>query len=272
VIKTIKHLLRNLVLGILHKFNLVIARNDSYLNHKNRSEEFFLKTRDGYDFVFFQKLLEKKSSSVLEALKLIGESKAQLRQDLLVLWLLNFKRDGIFIEFGATDGIDLSNTYLLEKRFGWTGVLAEPARIWHRDLLQNRSAKIDFRAVSKEDNNNVRFFESVDARFSTYSIRENLTYSENYEVETVKLESLIEENSLPAVIDYLSIDTEGTEFEILELFNFEKYVFRVITVEYSEKISREKVINLLSSYGYKRVFEDISQFEDWFIHPNYVQF
>lgn len=148
MIKTIKHLLRNLVLKTLYKSNLIITRHDSYLNHKERSEEFFLKTRDGYDFVFFQKLMEKKSTGVLEALKLIGESKAQLRQDLLVLWLLDFKRNGIFIEFGATDGVDLSNTYLLEKNFAWTGILAEPATIWHKALRANRNCLIDTHAIS----------------------------------------------------------------------------------------------------------------------------
>lgn len=263
---------RGITLGFLDNFNLIIAKKSYYLMHIQRSEELFLQHRDGFDLRFFQALIKHDDRDLKSLLDNLPHSNAQLRQDLLVLWLLNFKRDGTFVEFGATDGIDLSNTYLLEKRFGWSGLLAEPARIWHQDLLQNRSAKIDFRAVSKEDNNLVLFFEAVDARFSTYSTKEKMTYKNRYEVKTVRLESLIEEYSLAPVIDYLSIDTEGTEFEILELFNFEKYAFRVMTVEYSEKISREKVINLLSSYGYKRVFEEISQFEDWFIHPNYVQF
>ena len=57
-------------------------------------------------------------------------SYAQIQQDLFILCELNFKRNGFFVEFGATDGIKLSNTYLLEKEFGWTGVLVEPARCY----------------------------------------------------------------------------------------------------------------------------------------------
>ena len=70
---------------------------------------------------------------------LLQKSKSQLRQDLFVLGVTNFKQNGFFCEFGATNGVDLSNTYLLEKEFNWSGILAEPAKIWHSDLQRNRS-------------------------------------------------------------------------------------------------------------------------------------
>lgn len=263
---------RKIARNFLGKFNIAIARKSFYLNHIHRSEALFLNHRDGFDLRFIQALFKHELKGVNAILENLHFSQSQLRQDLLVLWLLDFKQNGIFVEFGATDGLDLSNTFLLEERFGWDGVLAEPARIWHRDLKQNRRAKIDFRAISNVDNSLVQFFESSDARFSTYLRKESLEYAESYVVETVKLESLLKDHSLDQVIDYLSIDTEGTEYEILEVFNFKKYFFRVITVEFSDEITRKKVISLLSSQGYMRVFEEISQFEDWFIHPEFVQF
>ena len=58
----------------------------------------------------------------------IKNTKSQINQDIFVLYTLNWKRNGFFVEFGATDGMDLSNTYLLEKDFGWRGILSEP--IW----------------------------------------------------------------------------------------------------------------------------------------------
>ena len=276
MIKTVKYLLRNLVLGTLYKCNLVIARHDSYLNHKERSEEFFLKTRDGSDFAFFQNLLEQKSSGVLQALKLIGESKAQLRQDLLVLWLLDFKRNGIFIEFGATDGVDLSNTYLLENNFGWTGILAEPALIWHEKLRTNRKCVVDFHAISSTSGELLDFFEAEDARFSVFgnigSAQKSIKYTRTYSVRTKTLLDLIEENNLPNIIDYISIDTEGSEFDILNAFNFDEYAFRVMTVEHSNATEQDKMFQLLSSKGYARILSNISSFDDWFIQPHLVNY
>src|SRR2546430_17225098 len=65
-------------------------------------------------------------------------SYAQRFQDLLVLFLMNGKRDGFFVEFGATNGRDLSNTFMLEQHFSWKGLLAEPANCWHTGLKANR--------------------------------------------------------------------------------------------------------------------------------------
>jgi hypothetical protein len=62
------------------------------------------------------------------------DSSSQICQDLWVLFMTAGIKDGFFVEFGATNGITLSNTYLLERNFGWKGILAEPARGWHRVL------------------------------------------------------------------------------------------------------------------------------------------
>jgi hypothetical protein len=93
--------------------------------------------------------------------------KAQLGQDLFALFETSWKRDGYFVEFGATDGIQLSNTYLLEKDFGWKGILAEPATVWHQQLLRNRSASIDLDCVWKETGSELQFTVTPEAEYST---------------------------------------------------------------------------------------------------------
>ena len=77
----------------------------------------------------------------------MDEAHAQLCQDLLVLFLLDGKRDGYFVEFGAMDGIILSNTFLLESKYSWRGIAAEPARCWHQGLRRNRTCSLDHRCV-----------------------------------------------------------------------------------------------------------------------------
>ena len=66
-------------------------------------------------------------------------------------------------------------------------------------------------------------------------------------------------------IDYLSIDTEGTEFEILKSLNFEIYRPKVITIEHNYKDYRKKIFNFLQEKKYKRVFKNVSRFDDWYI-------
>ena len=59
-------------------------------------------------------------------------------------------------------------------------------------------------------------------------------------------------------MDYLSIDTEGSELEILESLDHDKYQFKFITCEHMYTSKREKIYDLLISKGYKRIFENFS--------------
>ena len=71
------------------------------------------------------------------------------------------------------------------------------------------------------------------------------------------------------LLDYLSVDTEGSEYEILKDLNFELYSPKIITVEHNyDKQKRNNIYNLLVSKKYKRVFKSLSRFEDWYILNN----
>jgi FkbM family methyltransferase len=214
------------------------------------------------------KIVKKKQVSYI--LHNIKHSKAQLLQDFFVLSQLNFKKKGFFVEFGATDGFNLSNTLLLEKKFGWTGILCEPAKIWHKEL-KKRKAKIETKCIWKKSNLTLAFKEANIAELSTIKEYVDSDYHENnrkgrsYSVETISLEDLLDKYKAPKIIDYLSIDTEGSEFEILSVFNFNKYKFRVITCEHNYTVNRKKVFLLLTKYGYKRKFKKLSKFDDWYV-------
>lgn len=203
---------------------------------------------------------------------LIAKSKSQLRQDLFVLSELGFKRNGFFVEFGATNGVDLSNSYLLEKEYGWSGILAEPAKIWHDELFQNRTSIIDTRCVWSQTGAHLLFSQTEVPELSTLnSFAYNDTHAQqrknslNYKVETVSLLDMLNQHNAPMEVDYLSIDTEGSEFEILENFDFEKYVFNIITCEHNFTPSRDRIRKLLELNGYRRKYVNISQFDDWYV-------
>ena len=87
----------------------------------------------------------------------------------------------------------------------------------------------------------------------------------NYTIETISLVDLLKKYNAPKIIDYLSIDAEGSEFDILSNFDFDKYQFRVITCEHNNTEMRQRIFKLLIAHGYVRKFDDLSQFEDWYI-------
>ncbi|MGA3127472.1 MAG: FkbM family methyltransferase [Candidatus Korobacteraceae bacterium] len=218
-------------------------------------------------------LLELPNQYSSQLLRYLRRSKAQLRQDLFVLSEVDFKRNGFFVEFGAADGIDLSNTYLLEKEFGWSGILAEPATCWQGDLKKNRNCHISTECVWSASNSTLTFNEAETAELSTihsYSAtdahRQERKKGKTYDVTTISLEDLLAKYSAPRNIDYLSIDTEGSEYQILSNFNFDSFQFRVITCEHNfMEASREAVFSLLTEKGYVRKFEKVSQFDDWYV-------
>lgn len=205
-------------------------------------------------------------------LRNLRKSKSQLKQDLFVLSELNFKRNGYFVEFGATNGVDLSNTHLLEKEFGWSGILAEPAKCWHAALKKNRDAKIETQCVWKDSASTLVFNEVDDAEYSTIGTYSNSDSHKKirqkgsfYDVKTISLNDLLSKHGAPEIIDYLSIDTEGSEFEILSNFDFRKHRFKVITCEHNYTPMREQIQDLLQQKGYKRKFEHLSRFDDWYV-------
>lgn len=201
--------------------------------------------------------------------------KSQLGQDLFALYSLNWKRGGFFVEFGATNGVDLSNTYLLEKDFEWIGILAEPAEVWHAELTRNRSVAIDFDCVWKESGLSLPFAVVESAELSTLGdfadrdAHKKARKSSAWQtVSTVSLTDLLERHAAPAVIDYLSIDTEGSEFEILNAFDFSRYTFSVITCEHNFSNQRKNIYDLLVRNNYVRVFDGLSRWDDWYVHAS----
>lgn len=204
--------------------------------------------------------------------QILRHSKSQLGQDILGLSISGLDRPGFFVEFGAADGVALSNTFVLEKQFGWTGILCEPGANWHLSLDKNRNCVVDTRCVYSVSGDTVSFSENYLGELSSITkfasprkqgiLKRTLT---SYQVETVSLKDLLDSHKAPKYIEFLSIDTEGSEFEILKGFDFHSYSFGAICVEHNYGPTRELIYSLLTENGYTQVHADLSEFDDWYI-------
>lgn len=260
---------------ILERVGLRIVKSSSITTYEGIAREYQERFRSGEDIPF---LLSIPQSAIPHALRLATLSKSQIRQDLFALVATEFKRGGYFVEFGATDGYSLSNTYLLEKEFGWSGIVAEPGRMWHQELQANRSASISMACVWDKSGSKIEFSEVTVPELSTAkkfinddSHANSRKISKSYLVDTVSLNDLLDEFNAPATIDYLSMDTEGSEFLILSNLDFSKWKFQVITVEHNYAEQRMEIYNLLKSKGYRRVCEEVSQFDDWYLSADLAE-
>ena len=65
-------------------------------------------------------------------------------------------------------------------------------------------------------------------------------------------------------IDFLSIDTEGSEYEILSHFDFDHWNLRTIAVEHNGTEARQKIFELLTHHGYRRKWPEVSLCDDWY--------
>lgn len=199
-------------------------------------------------------------------------SYSQHQQELFALEYHNFKRDGYFVEVGVASGREYSNTYLLEKYFGWQGILCEPNPFYADAIRSNRSAILDTRAGYSATGETVNFLcvPGIYGLLSTISdyqtSDQHNRWGEQVEVQTVSLDDLLIQHCAPSRIDYLSLDTEGSETSIIEKFDFRKWDIAVLTIEHNLVPGRVETFDaILAPFGYKRVLSDVSAVDGWYI-------
>lgn len=180
-----------------------------------------------------------------------------------VLWA-PFAREvtpGFFVEVGALDGVYTSNTYAFEQS-GWSGMCIEPHPRYAKLCKKNRPRSITIQvAVSdKNDRKTIPFFANPGGAASTVRIdlarkianrHKHLSIKQYKKINVVcrTLESLFIEHNVGKV-DIISIDTEGTEMDVLRGMNFGKYLPRVVCVERNFTSSEEDLINFMGEHNY----------------------
>ena len=274
-----KNLIKKSIEKILKIANLKIVNSSNY-------EVFSRLPRSFY--VYGSMPIDKQK----KVFNLLTKSKSQLGQDIFVSAYTDRDTKNFFVEFGATNGITHSNTYMLEKELNWEGILVEPAEIWHEELNLNRNCLIDKRCIYKKSGEKMEFltvnnnknseliYNGKDPEPGLSSLKE---YADNGDwaskvrlknskidiVETITLNDLLDYYNAPQKINYLSIDSEGSELDILKNFDFSKRKINIISVEHNyHYFNRKKIKEILEREGYKRIYVELSKFDDWYILHN----
>ena len=204
---------------------------------------------------------------------------SQLYQDMFAEFIISKDSEKTFLEFGATNGIEYSNSYSLEKFFGWTGALAEPDPRWHDNLKMNRpNTKLIFDCVWKNSNEILNFLSSDEGVYSTIDVfkfndkdtmpgntKKRLESSKMIKVNTISLNDLIKKYFNDSSPSYISVDTEGSEYDILFNLDLHKYKPKVFTVEHNYTNNEKKIDELMGLNGFKRVFKNLTFFDAWYV-------
>jgi len=199
-------------------------------------------------------------------------SKSQFGQDLHVFEI--YKKNGYFVEAGTQNGIDYSNTYYLEKEKEWKGICIECNPYWYELLCINRPNTINYNYALYNENNLYMDFINDNtggcSGFVETNSHNHILNNEKIKVETRKLTTILEMANAPSFIEFLSLDTEGSEYEILKSHDFDKYLFGYICVEHNfiEK-NRINIRILLESKGY--LFYRENNVDDDYIHKSIIK-
>lgn len=195
---------------------------------------------------------------------------SQLGQDKFVVDFYKGKKHGYFVEVGAFDGVYLSNTLTLERDYQWKGICIEPIPSYFTSLQKNRKCRtFGVAAFSANDQQVDMCVAGVVSAVSTFigSRFQNVLRAPRVKVKTRTLTSLFQEAKAPSFIEYLSLDTEGTELEVLRGVDFTRYTFGIIDVEHNfQEVTRSAIRKLLESQGY--YYHGENSVDDRYVHKS----
>ena len=188
------------------------------------------------------------------------------------------KKKGFFVEIGAFDGIDGSNCFYFEKVQEWDGIAVEASKIQFNKLKKNRKCKLFNEAINSKEKD-VEFIEVQEGLTQmsgiddeNYIAKEFINKDPNSKIGKFKTKTVTFEKIVPtnAIIDYLSLDIEGGEMDLLESIDFSKYKIKVISVENNspDKINFELFFKKKNYSFFDRVGQDEIFFNNNFFKLN----
>ena len=173
--------------------------------------------------------------------------------------IFQHKTNGFFIELGAHDGLTQSNSAFFEESRGWTGLLIEPSLSAFELCKANRpnSICLNYACVANDYTDKVV---KGDFHGQTMCSVDGMRCQDTHlvEVPASTLEALLDRYAPSTPIDFLSLDTEGYEINILKGLNLDKYRPTYMLIEIYNKDFRE-ICEYLDAHNYK-------------IHSNFTEY
>jgi FkbM family methyltransferase len=170
-------------------------------------------------------------------------------------------QNGFYIDCGANDGVNQSTTWYFEKYLNWKGILIEPITDVYDELKKNRSHKnyfYNYALVSsdyKKDHINF-IFNKNDSLQAKSKPKEDFNLKKNENIISVRcttLKKILNKSKVPKLIDLFSLDTEGSELDVLKGINFNLIKFKYILIETEFPMKINEYLNKRGYYFVKRL-------------------
>lgn len=201
---------------------------------------------------------------------------SQFGEDKILYEIFGRKSTGLCIEIGANDGVTDSTTYFFEK-IGWDCILIEPNPDLCSHIRQMRNALLFECAASNRAGNAILYVaEGTERSHGVSTICSDKKSQDRIasygftarpvEVVTRTLDSVLDESKIFSMIDFISIDVEGHELDVLKGFSIGKWMPKVIVVEDNSNFKDKEVTNYLKNFGYVPFMR--TGVNNWFAHKN----
>jgi FkbM family methyltransferase len=190
----------------------------------------------------------------------------------IIQYLLKSKiSDGVYLECGAFDRGE--DTKTLENNFGFTGILIEPIPDKFKILEKSRPNNELYNcAISNQDLSYIEFIGDNTQAGVLNTINTDLNknnWKNSYKVKNKKMKDILK-NSKFKYIDFMIIDVEGGELELLKSIDFSFPIFCIIIEAHSNEQEKNKIFgNYLKNNGF--TFRERQRGNEVWINHNYFR-
>jgi FkbM family methyltransferase len=187
---------------------------------------------------------------------------SQEGEDLIVDRLFEGKKNGFYIEVGCHHPFRFSNTFLFYKR-GWRGVCIDPLPGTKEKFSQKRKRDIVIEKGISLSKAKIKYFMFNEPALNTFdqalalerNAYKQYKITKTIDIETDSLAGILEMIEIPKVIDFLSVDVEGFDLQVLRSNNWIKYRPKVVVAEVLQchltEIGDDEIVKFLCQIGYE---------------------